>query len=142
MSWKIHIDPDVNCVFVKLYGNFELDQFTGIATDISNHPDYRVGMNSLRDLRDQSVMTDLSFKSLADQAKRAMDQYGDKLGKCRMAIVAGDVQSYAKVHQYIVAGKLGDYPIERKAFRDIEKAMAWLGVPRDYEIKYPAPDET
>ena len=139
MAWTIHIDPDVNCVFIKHYGDFELDQIMRATEEIINHPDHRVGMNSLRDFREQQFPADLSFKSLADQAKRAMDQYRDKLGKCRMAIIAGDVQSYAKVHQYIVAGKLGDYPIERKPFRDIEKALACLGLPEDYEIKYPTP---
>ena len=138
MPWNIHIDPDVNCVFVKYYGDFALEQIKAAADDVSNHPGYRIGMDFLRDSREQRISKDLSFKSLSNAAHRVMDKFDQERGKCKTAIVAGDAQSYAKVHQYVVAGRLDNSPVERKAFRDIEKAKEWLGLPEGYDITYPA----
>ena len=140
MPWTIHIDPDVNCAFAMYYGAFDILAIRSSSEEIYNHPDYRVGMNSLRDVRDQVIPSDVSFKSLSKEAKNIMDEFDSKLDNCKMAILAGDAQSYAKIHQYIVAGRLGKTPIERKGFRDMEKAKEWLGIPEDYEIKYPSDD--
>ena len=141
MPWAIHIDPAVNCAFVKFYGDFELEQMVRAAGDVFNHPDFRDGMNILRDARKQRISQDVSFKSLAKEARQLMDKFHHTHGNCKSAVVAGDVQSYAKFHQYIVAGRLADTPIERKVFRDMEKAKEWLGLPQGYEIRNPAPDE-
>ena len=141
MPWTIHIDRDVNCAFFKFYGAFDIRELRHSSEAMLNHPDYRVGMNTLRDAREQPIPTDVSFKSLATEARGIMSKVDPRLVNIRMAIVAADVQSYAKLHQYIVAGRLGDSPVERKAFRDIGKAKEWLGVPRGYEIKYSATGE-
>ena len=142
MPWTIHIDPDVNCAFCKFYGAFDIGQLGNAAGEIYNHPDYRAGMNTLRDTRDQIIPSNTSFKSLSNEAKKIMHEFDAKLDNCRLAIVAGDGQSYSKIHQYILGGRLSKSPVERKAFRDIDKVKVWLGLPEDYEINYPAPEET
>jgi hypothetical protein len=58
-----------------------------------------------------------------------------------MALVAGNGQSYAVIHQYVVSYRLEKSPLERKAFRDIEKALSWLDITDAYEIKYPDLDK-
>ena len=68
MPWTTHIDPDVNCVFNKFHGAFEIEQIMGAAEDAFNHPGFRVGMNFLRDSREQQIPADVSYKSLADEA--------------------------------------------------------------------------
>ena len=143
MPWTTHIDPDVNCVFTKFYGTFEVDQITGAAEDMFNFPEYRVGMNFLRDSREQQIPIDLSYKAISNEAKQMIDKFGDRHGmRCKSALVAGDAQSYAKLHQYIVTGRLSETYVRRKAFRDIEKALRWLDIPEGYEIIYPLPEET
>ena len=139
MPWTIYIDPDVNCAFAKYYGAFDIGEIRSSSEEIYNHPDHRVGMNSLRDVRDQIIPSDVSFRSLSNEAKNIMNEFDSKLVNCRMAIVASEVQSYAKIHQYIVAGRLSKSPIERKGFRDMERAKEWLGLPDSYQIKYPDP---
>ena len=141
MTWTTHIDTDANCVFTKFFGAFDIGQMRYAADEMFNDPHYRSGMHNLRDIRDQVIPSDISFKSLSDEAKKIMDAFDSRLAKCRLAVVAGDVQSYAKVHQFIVAGRLSDSPVERKPFRDIEKALRWLDIPEGYEINYPTPDE-
>ena len=142
MSWIFHIDPQVNCIFVKYYGAFELEQIKSAADEVSIHPNYRSGMNFLRDNREQRISEDVSFKSLSNAAHQVMDEFDQERGTCKTAIVAGDAQSYAKIHQYVLAGRLSKSPVERKAFRDIEMAKEWLGIPKGYEICYPTPGET
>ena len=128
-TWTTHIDVDVNCVFNKSFGPFEIEQIKNAADEMFSHPDYRVGMNILRDLKDQIIPPEITFKALSSAAKKMMADNDNKFGNCKMAIVAGDVQTYSKVHQYIKTGRFGDTPIERKAFRDIEKALRWLDIP-------------
>jgi len=135
----MHIDADVNCVFFKHFGPFSVDDFVKSFADILQHPDYQIGMNILRDNRDQQFPADLSFDAIAASSKSVKEQ--DRgLGNCKWASVVGDAQSYAKVHQYITSGRLSENPIERKVFREMDAAREWLGIPTDYEIKFPAPE--
>ena len=123
MPWTIHIDPEVNCAFVKRHGNYEVHDPYNAFRSLLTHSEHRRNMNILHDARDISIPTDTSYSYLSEQSQRILLEYSDKVGNCKIAIVAGDAQSYAKFHQFIVAGRLSDKPIERKAFRDIEKAL-------------------
>ncbi len=137
MPYTVHIDPDVNCVFFKFFGEFEVGLAPRSINDILDHPDYRDGMNFLRDIRDQPLPQDITFKSISERAKKVLKESDSKVGKCKLAIVVGDAHTYAKMHQFIVTGRLGTNPVERKIFREIEPALAWLGVTADYKILYP-----
>jgi len=142
MAWAINIDPEVNCVFFTFGGDFNINKLGDSVLNILNHPDYRRGMNILRDGRHKPIPSDVTFKTISEEAKRSQFEYDKKLGPCRWATVVSDGQSYAKVHQFIVTGRLADNPVERKVFRDIEKAMEWLGLPEGYEIKNTTSEET
>ena len=142
MAWTICIDPDVNCAFIKRYGTFDINDRLNAVKSMLSHPDFQSGMNTMHDARDVQIPPDVSFESLAESFKRINQEYVAKVDRGKAAIVAGDAQSFAKIHQYLVSGRLDKSPVERKAFRDIEKAMAWLGLPEGYEIKYPEPEET
>ena len=137
MAWTIHIDPDVNCAFIKHYGAFDIDDPLNATKSLLIHPDFQGGTNSLHDNRNIHIPSDVTFNALSDTYKRITQEYEAKVSECKAAIVVGDAQSYAKVHQFIVSGRLDRNPVERKAFRDIEKAKEWLGLPEGYEIKNP-----
>jgi hypothetical protein len=66
-----------------------------------------------------------------------MEVYDEKIGECKWAAVVGDGRSYAKIHQSIVSRRLDGYPVERRVFRDIDKAREWLEIPAGYVISYP-----
>ena len=142
MAWTIHIDPVVNCAFIKRYGVFDTDEGREAFTNLLNHTDRKGDTNLLHDFRDAPIPSDVTYASMSDAFERNTQIYFSKLDKGKAAIVVEDSQSYAKVHQYLVSGRLEKTPVERKAFRDIKKALAWLDIPEDYEINYPAPDET
>ncbi|MAF49170.1 MAG: hypothetical protein QF393_13610 [Rhodospirillales bacterium] len=137
MNWTLHIDPEVNCAFFKFFGTFRFGAMVEAMTEMLNHPDYRGGMNILRDISDQPFPSDLTYKAITEENRRVTAEIDLKIGECRFAIVVGDARSYAVVHQYIVTGRLRKNPVERKPFRDMEAAKEWLGLPADYEIKYP-----
>ena len=141
MAYTIFVDPDVNCAFSKFYGAFDIGEWKDSVEEMVNHPDYCDGMNVLRDARDQIIPSDVSYETIANQARDVMILFDHMLEKCRWGIVVDDGQSYAKVHQYLAARRLIDSPIERKLFRDMQTAKEWLGLPGGYEIKYPEPGE-
>ena len=139
MHWTIYIDPEVNCAFGKYFGDLDFSRLKDAATDMYNHPDYRQGMNSLRDAREVTVPTDISFGSLFHGSRGLVNEFDDKLGACKWAIVVDDPENYAKLNQYLESGRLDHTPVDRKAFQDIDKAKAWLGLAEGYEIKFPVP---
>ncbi len=142
MAWTLHIDPAVNCSFIKHYGPFDLSALDESTEARLNHPDFKVGMNFLHDFLDQRIPPDLAFKTLSEESNRLVKKYGYKVGPCKGALVVGDGQSYAKIHQFVLTNRFEKNPIERKAFRDIEKAKEWLDIPEGYEINYPGSEET
>jgi len=94
-------------------------------------------MNVLRDIRKQTISEDWSYHSMSKEAQTQMERHDTILGKCKWAVLVPDANFYAKVHQFITTGRLGNHLVERKPFRELDAALEWLGVPTDYEIKYP-----
>ena len=137
MPFDFHIDPEVNCVFFRTTGPHSVDEVALVFDEILAHPDFRKGMNVLRDMRTQQVPPDTTFKTISDRAKQTHIYIDLDLGGCKLAIVVGDAVSYAKVHQFIVTGRLSQSPVERKPYRNLEDAKHWLGISEDYDIKYP-----
>ena len=137
MPFSTYIDPDVNCLFVRHYGPFDLGEVLESLEENSSSPLFRRDMNVLRDYRDQTFPSDLTFKLLSGTSKSIMEDFDRKFGKCKAAIVVGDTTSYAKVHQYIVSTRLMVTQIERRLFREIEEAKEWLEIPEDYVVSYP-----
>ena len=137
MSFSTYIDPDANCLFVRHYGSFDLGEVLESLEENLSNPIFRIDMNVLRDYRDQTFPSDLTFKLLSGTSKSIMEDFDRKFGKCKAAIVVGDTTSYAKVHQYIVSTRLMVTQIERRLFREIEEAKEWLEIPEDYVVSYP-----
>ena len=142
MAWTINIDHEVNCAFLKFDSSFKISHISESAQDIVNHPDFKTGINILRDSRELKIPSDITFKSLSEESLRIINEINQKMGECKAAVVVGDSQSYAKFHQFIVTGRLTTNPVERKVFRDIAAAREWLDIPPDYEIKFLAQEET
>ena len=137
MPYTIYVDPQVNCVFVRLTGTFSYRALEKSTSDTLKHPDYRKGMNILRDIRADSMTDDWSFRGINKDGKAQMSRFDRMLGKCKWAVVVADAKSYAKVHQFIATGRLENNLVKRKPFRELDKALDWLGVPAGYELPYP-----
>ena len=137
MSYAIIIDPMVNCVFIK-FGGTHVDGIREKSLeDTINNPNFKMGMNFWQDVRDQPFPSDTSYKYLKEKSNLAREKYDALIGKCRWATIVSDAEEYARVHQFVVTGRLRPDLVERKPFRDIIKAREWLGIPEDYEIEFP-----
>jgi|TARA_B100000315_G_C14592187_1_gene596532 hypothetical protein len=142
MPYTIFIDPAVNCVFTKLAGDFDLDNREQSLEMVLNHPDFKIGMNMLRDARDLTYPEEATFKYISEIAEEKLRKYDESFGNCRWATVVADARSYAILHQFVITGRFNKSKVERKPFRDIEAAKEWLGIPENYEIKFRSTKET
>jgi hypothetical protein len=138
MPYKLLIDININCAFIRHDAPFDLSNIAKSSDDRLSHPDFKKGTDFLHDLRSLIIPVDTSFKIIAQESKRIIREYNQRIGACKGAMVVGDGQSYAKIHQFIESGRFSNNPIERKVFRDIQKAFEWLEIPQDYEIDYTA----
>jgi len=103
MPYTIRMDPEVNCMFIKHVGEFDIGDIARSSADRLSHPDHKSGMNFIHDFSEQRIPPDLPFKTVVEESKRIVRDYNVKFGRCKGALVAGDAQSYAKLHQFAEA---------------------------------------
>ena len=70
MPFDVHIDPEVNCVFFRSTGPHSIEDVSPAFDGVIVHPDYRRGMNLLRDMRTQQIPRGATFKSMSNLAKQ------------------------------------------------------------------------
>jgi hypothetical protein len=104
MSYKLILDTDINCSFIKYEEPFDIFSFAASGDDRLAHPNFAPKMNFLHDLTNLVIPADIKFKTIADESKRIIREYNQKYGECKGALVVGDAQSYAKIHQFFEAG--------------------------------------
>jgi len=93
MPFDIHIDPEVNCVFFRSTGPHIVEFVSPMFELMFAHPEYRQGMNVLRDMRTQQVPPDTTFKAISDRSKQVHVDIDRQMGKCKLGIVVGDAVS-------------------------------------------------
>ena len=136
MSFTVHLDPGVNCAFIKHKAPFDIDNLAKSAGYRLTHPDFQKNMNFLHDFTDLVIPKDTKFAVLSETSKQIIQDYNHLMGSCKGALVVGDSVSYAKIHQFIESGRFDKNPVDRKVFNDLNKAFEWLEIPQDYEIKF------
>jgi hypothetical protein len=136
MPYKYIIDTNVNCSFIRHEEPFNILNFAQSGDDRLDHPDFVAHMNFVHDLTCLVIPADIEFKTISNESKRIIREYNQRFGECKGAIVVGDAKSYAKIHQFIEAGRFTNNPVDRKVFRDMDKALEWVGVPSDYKVNY------
>ena len=84
---------------------------------------------------------DYDLNWFRSSVKATLDMVDRDLGTDRkIAWVLGNAHDYKVIHQWCAVERLNLNLAERKPFRDIKSAMNWLGIPDEYEIKYPPDD--
>lgn len=66
MPYKISIDPDVNCSFIKHNTPFDLVNLAKSADDRLADPNHRKNMNFLHDFTDLVIPAETTFKSISE----------------------------------------------------------------------------
>jgi hypothetical protein len=136
MAYRYIIDPEVNCVFIQHFDDFNLTEVGEQYEVFLNDPEHFSGVNILRDLRRINIPPGNTYQDISDEAKKVFAAYDRRLGHSKLALVVGNRDDYIVAHQWIVTGRFSDKAVDRKLFREIDKAWEWLGIPEDYEIKY------
>lgn len=139
MASRYVIASGVHCAFIQLHGEFQRGEAIRALKDAISEPDFTKGMGILMDFQGVDLADVLSYDGVVAMVPH-FDTETDLLGPCQMAIVVGTAADFGRARQVIA---MADRPnIERAVFTDIEKALAWLDVPVDYEIQYEAkPDD-
>ena len=138
MSYRVLIDRDMNCVFVQHFDTFQIDEFQELVDELTASPDHVKGMNVLRDVSQTTLPLGYDLEYIRSTVKSRIEYLDEAIGSNRKsAWVVGNLQDYTVIHQFCVIYRLNLKIAERKPFRQIEKAMKWLGIPEDYVISYP-----
>jgi len=138
MAYRVLIDVEINCIFVQHFDTYEIGEEIEQLKALVNHPDHTKNMGLLRDVTLTSFPERYDLEWFRQNATTTLALVDDDLGTGRrVAWVLGNGNDYKVVHQWSVIGRLNTKVIERRPFRDVAKAMKWLGIPDGYVISYP-----
>ncbi len=138
MAYRVHIDGDVNCVFVQHFGTVSSGEITEQLKFLVQDPAFNKNMNLLRDVTQTSLPENYDLEWFRRTSATIMALVDDDLGTGRkVAWVLGNVNDYKVVHQWSIVGRLYTNVMDRRPFRDVTKAMTWIGIPEGYVIPYP-----
>ncbi len=138
MPYQFYIDPSVNCVFVRHFDNFHLDETLNQYREMFKHPTYKKNnLNVLKDVTATFLPPEYGFKFSSEQTPIRYKEFDDVIGKSNIAWVLGTSKDYVIMHKFTLITRFKPlHHITRKPFRTIEKAKKWLEIPPDYEIDY------
>lgn len=143
VGYQHYIDQEQLCVFIKFFGEIDHDEIREQANELTALPGYTKGMSFLRDLSLATLLIDgdlASIKEFIDTRSKTLDETLG--GNRRSAWVLSNVQDFKLIHRICALSRLNNLIIDRQPFRDIAKAREWIGIPEDYEIKFPVLEET
>ncbi len=101
-----------------------------IFADQSHEP----GMNMLFDTTRSKLPSEWNFKFFNDSNSGINHNLFDRQIDYKMAWVVADGKDYAKFHQMILSTRLSPSIVDRRVFRDVEKAKLWLDLQDEYVI--------
>tara|TARA_B100000315_G_scaffold254525_1_gene295795 strand:- start:6259 stop:6672 length:414 start_codon:yes stop_codon:yes gene_type:complete len=136
MAFRFYIEPALNCVFVQHFDEYTLAEGHDQLVEMLGDPNYVTRMNILRDIRSTSLPEEFNYEYFKQTRPQLVSDSEKQLGKCKIAYVAATAKDFATAHQLSVSTRLTPDNIDRKPFRDISEARAWLDIPEDYEIKF------
>lgn len=135
MSYEYQIDSEQNCVFVRHFGVIDVGEVQCQLEETAKDPNFRKHMNLLRDVSQATLPEGYDFERFHRINQTIMQPLDRVLGiERRVAWVLGNVKDYGTIHQFSVSARLNRLIGDRKPFRQMEKALKWLGLPGDYEI--------
>ena len=139
MSYRLKIDQAVNCVFVQHFGVIEKTEIDAQMHLLIDDPSYIENMSLLRDVSLTTLPDDDNLarikRTVVSTSMMAVDEI---LGRRRkVAWVLSNASDFKVIHQWSVSARLNRLVADRQPFRDVNRAMKWLGIPDDYKIDYP-----
>jgi hypothetical protein len=137
MPYRFYIDTSLNCVFLQHYDSYEKGEGPRANEDFTSDKKYQKSMNILRDFSLVSLPEDFESDPKVKASENRMKAEGENMfGACQIAFVMSSAVDFRIIHRFTVSTRLNGR-IDRMPFREISHARDWLGIPDDYEIKYP-----
>ena len=138
MIARHYIDTDVNCVFIEHIGAFEVGDGPARLWDILGNPAFRPGMKFFRDTSRTALPDAFGYAFFACTKKHSMSAIEERIGGADVAWLVGSARDFTVIHQLSVCTRLTPKGLQRRPFRTIDSAFDWLGLPLDYQIRFPA----
>jgi hypothetical protein len=137
VAYTFYIDPQVNCVFIRHFNEIEPgDGLSSISTVVED-PNFVPKLNILRDMREVSIPAQYGSIGLIRRVRIQLEEFVQHFQISKFAWVVGSASDFAIAHRWSTTTRLNvDYT--RNPFREISKALEWLGIAEDYEFKYPS----
>jgi|TARA_Y100000031_G_scaffold147609_1_gene182867 hypothetical protein len=139
LAYNYYIDTQVNCIFLKQSGEYELGEGLLSLDNILDDPKFLPNLNLLRDLREVSIPEQYNDIVELKKMRAKMDDYNKYFQHSLFAWVVGSATDFALAHRFCATTRLDGYAT-RRPFRELLKALEWLSIPDDYEIEYPLND--
>ena len=135
MAIRYHIDTLLNCVFIQHLDDLVHGEFKKHLQQILDDSKFQLGMNFLHDASNISFVENPTTKSIGAKRDRLKKFDDPEIGTCRIAWVVATAIDYGIMHRISVTNRFNP-EVERRPFRDSEKARTWIEIPEDYEINY------
>lgn len=139
MAYHSLIDTEHNVAFIEHSNDSEYGFDRLPNWELQFHPDCRRRLNVLRDVRripfSLAESGLLMEHSLFMSHRLRVQKFDIAHGESRFVDVAGSGAARDAIERYFMA--LLPSPVKRAVFDEMPSALAWLGLPSDYEIKFP-----
>lgn len=135
MAYQHYIDEAAETVFIEHSGNIGAEEVFEAFQEILADPDYRPGMNFLRDTRFAQLPDNWSYTRFRTVSAPRLQELWAQMGVCKLAWVAGQGRNYRLANQAAMMNRLAlSGMVERQPFVNLEDALVWLDLSPNHEI--------
>ena len=122
MRLEIKIDSVRSIARMRVFGVWDVSEFSARLTELTDHPDFKPGMPAIWDMRDADLAGMTKGDMLAAGEKSR--QLADRRGNARVAFVVPDDLRFGMARMPQVVGRSPNLDIQ--VFRDFAAAEAWI----------------
>ncbi len=134
MSFRISLDAQNNCCFVCHPTYVPAEGLQAINMIVAD-PAFKPGISFLRDTRDIRLPAEMNYDWFKKDFDSAYTKEHLLMQGSRFAWLVSSPADYAKAHAWALVTRTTQGQ-NRLAFRNLEQALDWLGLPAGYEIDY------
>ncbi len=133
-----YVDPVVDCAFTIHEGEFEPGEGVEVLLRLAEDPLHKPGMKIYRDIVRCKFPDEYNYSYFKKNMHRQLTVTLPKaLGSCKIGWLVNSARDYSVVHQIGISTRLTPSSIVRQPFREQQKLLAWLGLPKSYNVMIP-----
>ena len=136
MAYDWYFDRSENCLFFQHSGQIQFGEPIASLEVALREQEYSQGLNILRDISQATLPDTFDDPQFAIGFREKLQNLFQNRKEAQFAWVVGDAQQFAVIHRWAARLRFSK-DFEISPFRELDDAREWLGLPADYEIKYP-----